>query len=245
MSEVYDVFSHYYRELIHETRHIEDEIETVKLIISDLNINKQHSILDAACGSGDMLFFLKNYGYNNISGLDASIGMINKAKEILPYVQLFHTSWEKINNQILDKYDYIFTISISLMHASQKDFPLILKNMYQTLNNSGVFIFDNRFWSIEQGEIVQKNRSICEYIDEALLNIDGENIIIDNICRYSEDRQYIKYRIRHKDNVEYIEVSYSRTISETLIKMLYETGFSKVERKCFKIWPYEVLYAFK
>jgi len=245
MNEIYDSFSKYYRELISATKHIEYEIDTVNLVISDLNINKQHIILDAACGSGDLLFHLKNDGYNNISGLDASIGMINKAKEILPDISFFHTSWENINNQVLNKYDYIFIMSISLMHALEKDFRLIFMNIYKILNNSGVFIFDNRFWSIEQDEIIQENRSIYEYKNEASILIDGKKIIIDSICRYLEDRQYIKYRIRHKEKDEYIEVSYSRTMSETLIKMLYESGFYKVERKRFINWPYEVLYAFK
>jgi len=245
MSEKYDAFSEYYRELICATKHIENEINTVNYIISDLNVNKQHSILDAACGSGDLLFHLKNNGYNDISGLDASIGMLNKAKDVLPDIPYFHIPWEKINTQVLNKYDYIFIISISLMHALEEDFPLIFKNIYQILNDSGVFIFDNRFWTFKQGEIIQENRSIHEYKDEAYLCISGKKIIIDTICRYSSNRQYIKYRIRHEKEEEYIEVSYSRTMSESLIKMLYESGFSKVERKQFAKWPYEVLYAFK
>lgn len=245
MSDNYNLFSKYYRQLIHAIKHIECEISTVNYIISDLNINKQHSILDAACGSGDLLFYLKANGYNNISGLDASIGMLNKAKEILPNIPYFNICWEKINNQVLSKYDYIFILSVSLIHASQEHFILIFKNIYQILNNSGVFIFDNRFWSIKQGEVVQENRSTDKYSNEIALNIDNEIIIIDDICYYLGNRQYIKYRIRTKEKEEYIEVSYSRTTSETLIKILYEVGFFKVETRRFSEWPYELLYAFK
>ena len=245
MSDKYDLFSKYYRQLIHATKHVENENNAVRHVISDLQIDMQHSILDAACGSGDLLYYLKNNGYNNVSGLDASIGMINKAKELLPNIPYFHTCWESMNNHVLDRYDYIFILSISLLHALQEDFPLVFRNIYQVLNVSGVFVFDNRFWNIHQGEILQVNRSIDRYSNEVVINIDNVEIVIDSICRYLDDRQYIKYRIRYEEKEEYIEVSYSRITTETLINMLYDAGFSKVKTNHFAEWPYEILYAFK
>jgi|GEM_PF-4672923 len=71
-------------------KHIENEINAVKHVISDLQIDMQHSILDVACGSVDLLYYLKNNAYNNVSGLDASIKMINKAKELLSNIHYFH-----------------------------------------------------------------------------------------------------------------------------------------------------------
>ena len=245
MDDKYNIFSKYYRQLIHATKHIESEIDTVTHIISELHLSKRDSILDAACGSGDLLFYLRNSGYNNISGLDASIGMLDKAKEILPDIPYFHMRWENIRKKIHMKYDCIFILSISLIHASQEHFPLIFANIHQILNDYGVFIFDNRFWDIKQEEIIEENRLINNYSNEVVINIDNEKIIIDDLCYYLDDRQYIKYRIRHGKKEEYIEVSYSRIITGTLIELLYKAGFSKVETRRFMKWPYELIFAFK
>jgi|GEM_PF-3927848 len=107
-----------------------------------------------------------------------------------------------MNNQALDRYDYIFILSISLLHALQEDFPLVFRNIYQALNVSGVFVFDNRFWNIQQGEILQINRPIDRYSNEVVINIDNVEIVIDSICRYLNDRQYVKHRIRYEEKEE-------------------------------------------
>lgn len=48
--------------------------------------NKQAHIADLACGQGNLLYFFKNKGFTNISGVDISPEQINLAKQVTPNV---------------------------------------------------------------------------------------------------------------------------------------------------------------
>jgi len=54
---------------------------TIDLIIRNFGTNKEISILDAGCGTGGLLNYLKEHGYNNIQGFDISNKAISLCKE--------------------------------------------------------------------------------------------------------------------------------------------------------------------
>ena len=90
MDNQYDLFARFYRELIISSGHLANEQKTILKIISKLNIGYSSDILDAACGTGDALYFLHNNGYQKLTGLDFSKKMLDEAKNILPYIAYYH-----------------------------------------------------------------------------------------------------------------------------------------------------------
>jgi len=62
-----------------------------KKLIGSMNVKQDESILDAACGTGDLSFlFLKKFGYLNpdLTGLDLSSGMLKLAQKRMENYQI-------------------------------------------------------------------------------------------------------------------------------------------------------------
>jgi len=250
MDDKYNVFSTFYRELIDSSGHLKNERNTINQIVDEVCPNKESKILDVACGTGDALFELYNQGYKNISGLDSSIKMINRAKELLPNIDFYHSKWESLSHFSLNQqYDFLFAISISLPHALQKDFPQIFQSFYSMLSKNGVLVFDNRVWHNENQSIIEKDRPVCIFSNPRKFKIENESWVIDDMCEYTNDRQIITYRISKENStdkhIQYIEVDYAKVFTSDYIEMLYTIGFKNVFSKRIKDWSYELIYALK
>ena len=48
---------------------------------------KSAAILDVACGTGNLLHFLKRRGYTELSGVDTSLEQVNLARQVVPRVE--------------------------------------------------------------------------------------------------------------------------------------------------------------
>lgn len=243
MQYSYDLFSNCYRELITATGHLQKERETVELLLNIFNISKDADILDAACGTGDLLYYLRDIGYLHLTGKDNSQGMLARAKEILP-VEIFSCEdWNQIHEK--DQYDLILILSVSLLHAELADLPSIFKNLYQALKPGGILLFDNRQWEvdcqkglIEPGRPINQRRFIQEFI------VKGETLQVADECRYNKGRQIITYFITDQSgNESTLLISYFILETEKLAKFLSVAGFFAIGTYDSNVWPYELIYA--
>ena len=248
MNNQYDKFANFYRELLTNTGHLKKEQNIIKLIIKDIKINsKDDAILDAACGSGEILYTLNNLGYKNISGLDLSENMIKKAKELLPNIKFYNTSWQNINKcQLVNNaYNMVIIVGLSLLHVANEEFEEILVNLKKIVSNCGVLVIDNRKWlqnaNNELIDITKNNTysRICEF------NFHNLNYYIEDMCYYIKDRQVVKYKVVSSNDINEFTFDYLRITTNSIVELLYEVGFSKVETKNTEDWPYELIYSYK
>lgn len=251
MSDTYNKFSKYFREIIKSTGHLEKEDLLMSNMAAFLNFKKTDLILDAACGTGDALSSLYCNGYKNVEGLDYSINMILKSKEILPNIPYYNCSWEQLNTaKINKKYNLIYIIGTSLLHVAAENVPLILESIYHLLLPVGIFVFDIRRWGdSDENGVIQKNRPINKYKKVCEFELDGIKYLVHDKCTYTKERQHIRYKInlQNKPDIEpsYYDVSYARLSANDFIKELKKVGFKEIEIREENNWPYTLILAYK
>ncbi len=105
-----------------------------KNLLKHLPSDKSVKIVDVGCGRGQMLFFLKDNGYTNITGLDLNedkvgicreMGFEVKVKDVFDYLRS-----EK------DEVD-VFILGNFLEHFEYKDIVKILKGLNKLLSSGG------------------------------------------------------------------------------------------------------------
>jgi SAM-dependent methyltransferase len=252
MDSVYDGFAKYYRELIIASGHLKKEKETIDFIMTELGITHDSVILDAACGTGDILKHLFDNGYHRLNGIDGSFGMIERAKDLLPGINFRQIRWQDLsiidaNQEKRDSYDLIFAISISLPHAKNDEIATIFKDFFLRLSVNGILVFDNRKWTTkDNGCLYEDNRPVGVYLNLKKVIVDDATYIIEDKCEYDKDRQFVTYKVSNTNNViNHFNVSYAMIPTERYKDILLSIGFRKVESKIIHFWPYELIYAYK
>ncbi len=164
----------------------------VDFIEKELDYNKSAKILDIGCGTGRHSLELARRGYSNITGIDLSESMLNRAKEIAGKENL------KIGFFIKDARDFNFNGSFDLaIMMCEGAFPLmetdemnysILKNACSSLKPGGKFIFTTLnglyplFHSVkdfvnagtEQGKSVENNFDLMTFRDYSVYETEDD-----------------------------------------------------------------------
>jgi 2-polyprenyl-3-methyl-5-hydroxy-6-metoxy-1,4-benzoquinol methylase len=98
---------------------------------------KNIKILDIGCGNGKYLNILKEFGFNNLFGIDISKQKIEIAKKSMPTVKCIDAvKFLKKSNQ---KYDVILIIDV-LEHIDLDETFQLIDLVYKSLNNYGKVI---------------------------------------------------------------------------------------------------------
>ena len=102
--------------------------------------NDTHSILELACGSGELSLRLDSAGFS-VTGLDISDEMLILAQAKLPHQEFVLRDMRELGN--LGNFDAVTCYSDSLCYLSNlTEFQQVVEAVYDNLNNGGVFIFD-------------------------------------------------------------------------------------------------------
>jgi ubiquinone/menaquinone biosynthesis C-methylase UbiE len=123
------------------------------------------TILDAACGSGRYMSMLLEKGHTVI-GIDQSRGMLARAREKFPTVQL-----EKVGLQEI-AYRAVFDGAIcmdAMEHVFPEDWALVLSNFYRALKPAGYLYF-----TVEIGNPAEIAEAFIEGQQMGLPIIHGE-----------------------------------------------------------------------
>lgn len=126
----------------------------LKKALGNLKIKNNSKILDAGCGTGNLLFLLEKQGKYGLYGIDISPKMLEKAGKKLKKSTLKLISVENIKWK--NKFDYIFSTEAFHHYENQEK---AMKNFHNALKENGKLaivdldfgIFNWVFHKIEPG----------------------------------------------------------------------------------------------
>jgi len=131
----YDVFAEFYDPVMGERT---DNIKLIQGLIKQYNPQAE-SVLELATGTGSVIKGLADK--YQVSGLDLSTEMLNKAKLKIPKAELHQRDMADFN--IGKTFDVIICVFDSINHLESFDrWQQMFSATYRHLNTGGIFIFD-------------------------------------------------------------------------------------------------------
>jgi cyclopropane fatty-acyl-phospholipid synthase-like methyltransferase len=186
-------FNTKYYHILYKQRNYEEAERFLKNLITFLNINKNHTILDLACGKGRHSIFLNSLGYD-VTGVDLSEQSIKKASQ---------SSNDRLKFMIHDmrypiesNYDVILNMFTSFGYFESIDDNFnVLKTIKNSLNKDGIGVID----------FMNSNYIINHLVPQNNVEIDGiqfdikrnfKDGIITKIITVTDGDQTTKYEER-------------------------------------------------
>ncbi|XP_018575947.1 EEF1A lysine methyltransferase 2 [Anoplophora glabripennis] len=122
-------------------------------------VKKDSKLLDIGCGNGMFVVELANEGFTNLHGVDYSEKAVELAKAIANKQNLnIHFSTQNILDGLRDKFDIIHDKgtydAISLSENALENRNVYINNVYDSLNNNGLFIITSCNWT--ESELIQQ-----------------------------------------------------------------------------------------
>ncbi|MFR5403963.1 MAG: class I SAM-dependent methyltransferase [Clostridium sp.] len=125
-------------------------------------------ILDLGCGSGrDSMNFMK-LGYE-VTAVDGSKELAKKASALLGKEVIVNT-FEEL--ELKEKFHGIWACA-SLLHIKREDLKTVLNNLYNNLEDNGVFYMSFKYG--EKEYVDDKNRYFNCFTDESIISFINEN----------------------------------------------------------------------
>lgn len=100
-------------------------------------IDLDSEVLDYGCGYGRSLRQLYELGYRNLTGVDSSSGMLKRAADLYPYLNLIHNTTQQIP---FDKYtfDAILLFAVLTGTPLDQDQEALIAELYRVLKPGGI-----------------------------------------------------------------------------------------------------------
>jgi len=255
--ESYSKAARFYRALLKGRDHIEPQVNVIETLIARSGM-KNPRILDAACGSGEVLNELRERGFDAY-GTDGSRELVELAKEHSRLQRgnclLGIYKWQCLEHlfETQKTFDVIITLGHSLPHATEQDIPVILNQIYGGLKEGGLFAFDMRSWERNvSNQLIEPGRlnGIRRWLGEAV--VEGRKCWIDDLCEYTVGKQRISYFVHFQDakpiETESFSLEYTIFSMEKVKQWFEESQFTK-PIECFNSknpkWPYTIVVARK
>ena len=124
--------------------------------------------LDLGCGSGrDSMNFMK-LGYE-VTAVDGSKELAKKASALLGK-EVIASTFEEL--ELKEKFHGIWACA-SLLHIKREDLKIVLNNLYNNLEDNGVFYMSFKYG--EKEYVDDKNRYFNCFTDESIISFINEN----------------------------------------------------------------------
>lgn len=131
-------------------------------------VPKDGKILDLGCGSGrDSMNFMK-LGYE-VTAVDGAKELAKKASVLLGKEVILST-FEEL--ELKEKFHGIWACA-SLLHIKREDLKTVLNNLYNNLEDNGVFYMSFKYG--EKEYVDDKNRYFNCFTDETIISFINEN----------------------------------------------------------------------
>ena len=125
-------------------------------------------ILDLGCGSGrDSMNFMK-LGYE-VTAVDGAKELAKKASVLLGK-EVIVSTFEEL--ELKEKFHGIWACA-SLLHIKREDLKTVLNNLYNNLDDNGVFYMSFKYG--EKEYVDDKNRYFNCFTDESIISFINEN----------------------------------------------------------------------
>ena len=145
-------------------------------------VPKDGKILDLGCGSGrDSMNFMK-LGYE-VTSVDGAKELAKKASVLLGK-EVIVSTFEEL--ELKEKFHGIWACA-SLLHIKREDLKIVLNNLYNNLDDKGVFYMSFKYG--EKEYVDDKNRYFNCFTDESIISFINENIKYNILGLYiTEDK---------------------------------------------------------
>lgn len=145
-------------------------------------VPKGGKILDLGCGSGrDSMNFMK-LGYE-VTAVDGSKELAKKASLLLGK-EVIVSTFEEL--ELKEKFHGIWACA-SLLHIKKEDLKIVLNNLYNNLEDNGVFYMSFKYG--EKEYVDDKNRYFNCFTDESIIGFINENTKFNILDLYiTEDK---------------------------------------------------------
>lgn len=145
-------------------------------------VPKDGKILDLGCGSGrDSMNFMK-LGYE-VTAVDGSKELAKKASALLGK-EVIASTFEEL--ELKEKFHGIWACA-SLLHIKREDLKTVLNNLYNNLEDNGVFYMSFKYG--EKEYVDDKNRYFNCFTDESIISFINENTKFNILGLYiTEDK---------------------------------------------------------
>ena len=131
-------------------------------------VPKGGKILDLGCGSGrDSMNFMK-LGYE-VTAVDGAKELAKKASVLLGN-EVIVSTFEEL--ELKEKFHGIWACA-SLLHIKREDLKIVLNNLYNNLEDNGVFYMSFKYG--EKEYVDDKNRYFNCFTDESIISFINEN----------------------------------------------------------------------
>lgn len=220
----YGRFANLYDELMTDFNY-EDWFKYIKEIFIKYN-KKSKKVLEMACGTGNLSYYLAKEGYD-LTCFDLSSDMLSRAYDKLrKYKNVDIMNQNMIDFNLKKSYEAVISICDSINYITKKeDLEKTFLNVWKHLEKDGIFIFDiNSYYKLKY---IIGNNTFIE---------DRENVFYTWENYYSEDEDICEFYLTfffsdnginyERFNEEHIEKAYK---VEEIEELLYKVGFSKVD----------------
>jgi SAM-dependent methyltransferase len=191
-------------------------IEYIKLLkhIFDKNKFQPKTILDIACGTGDLLGELHKEGFE-VVGSDLSPEMIKVAKTKNPTIEFYINDMSKIDLQ--KSFDVIICPFDSINYLLEDEMlDDTFKKVYKHLTDKGFFVFD------------ANTKNLYEAKHHGIIDREVEGIEFKQILKYDSENQiaYTTFKFNESEEETHVQKAYSK---EIMGKKLISHGFKVIE----------------
>lgn len=221
----YDKFAKYYDELMYDCDYFEWSQYLLNLIKKESTGKK---LIDIACGSGKHTILLKKAGYDVI-GMDNSATMLEKAiinsrKEMQ---NIMYIKQDIIEFDIENRFDIATCICDGINYVS--DLKTAFKNIFNSLKNDGVFLFD-----------ISSEYKLKNILGDNLFTDETENVTY--IWQNSFDEKtntvemYLTFFVKNEDGLyerfDETHIQYAHKFDEVKTSLI-SAGFKSVKAYAF------------
>jgi ubiquinone/menaquinone biosynthesis C-methylase UbiE len=184
---------------------------------------KPWKVLDLACGTGSMSLLFAEDGYQ-VTGLDSSPDMLKVAREKADKKdrKVNFVEADLRDFALEEKHDLAFSLFDSFNYILElTDLQKVFQNVYNALNDKGVFIFDMntpaRLMSIKPGT--------------TMITGDTYSCIWEDIINKEKIRWQVRLKIYLENKGEYFEEFHQETAYdvEDVVKSLESAGFAHID----------------
>lgn len=222
--DAYNRFADIYDQLMMDFNY-EDWFNYIKEILNKFD-KKPKNVLEMACGTGNLSYYLAKERYN-LTCFDLSSDMLSRAYEKLrrfKNVELMNQNM--INFNINQSFDCVISICDSINYITEKeDLLKTFKNVWNHLENGGIFIFDiNSYYKLKY---IIGNNTFVEDQEDVFYTWQNYYDLNKDICEFyltfffSEDgKGFERFDEEHKEKAYKIE---------EILNQLEEAGFKDIK----------------
>ncbi|MDR2040230.1 MAG: class I SAM-dependent methyltransferase [Bacteroidales bacterium] len=188
-----------------------------------VNTKQQTRLLDLGCGPGLYTSFFQDKGYF-VTGIDLNKVSIEYARKQHKDIQYIEGDY--IKNYPDGKFDAVIMIYCDLGTHSDTHRDKLLRNIYESLEEEGVFIFDVFTEALTNDQEEGRN---WHYQPDGGFWHANEYLLLSETFHYPESRAFAyQYHLLIKGEQEHFIVWDRYYTQEEITGILKETGFSEV-----------------